>query len=380
MQLANQSETMDAISTITSITECEYDIKGVTVSLSRKGLKAFPENNLFQLIGLSDEEYGHECVQDIDLSRNIIREVPRSIGEFMNLMKIDLSNNQISKFPDELLELKKLRSLNCKNNRLSCSSFPKEFEVSFPNLESLNLSGNLFINFPSQVTSLTSLKELLLGANRIRSLPREIENLQSLQYFYLGGNHLSQIPVEVGFLKNLQCLVLCDNQLTELPSELEQLKNLSSLSLHNNQLTTLPPEIIKLTNLRELSLRKNPLVVRFVRDLMWEPPSLLELAGRTIKNNKIPFSSQVLPMSLVRYLHTACHCLNPNCQGVYFDSHVETVKFVDFCGKYRLPLMQYLCSPQCYSPCPSSSSSSSDNDSDDDSYVPSNRLKKVLLG
>lgn len=36
--------------------------------------------------------------------------------------------------------------------------------------------------------------------------------------------------------------------------------------------------------------------------------------------------------------------------GVYFSSRVETVKFVDFCGKYRVPLLQYLCSPHCRKP------------------------------
>ena len=30
--------------------------------------------------------------------------------------------------------------------------------------------------------------------------------------------------------------------------------------------------------------------------------------------------------------------------GVYFDNRVENVKFIDFCGKYRVPFMQYLCS------------------------------------
>lgn len=121
--------------------------------------------------------------------------------------------------------------------------------------------------------------------------------------------------MEVGSLTNLQALVLCDNRLTHLPAELEQLKKLASLSLHGNLLTTLPPEIIKLTNLQELSLRKNPLVVRFVRDFVWEPPSLLELAARTIKNKSVPFSGGMIPKSLVRYLDTACHCLNPNCHG-----------------------------------------------------------------
>lgn len=30
--------------------------------------------------------------------------------------------------------------------------------------------------------------------------------------------------------------------------------------------------------------------------------------------------------------------------GVFFDSRVEHIKFVDFCGRYRIPLLQYLCS------------------------------------
>ena len=59
--------------------------------------------------------------------------------------------------------------------------------------------------------------------------------------------------------------------------------------------------------------------------------------------------------------------------GVYFTSRVEHVKFVDFCGKYRLPLMQYLCSPQCHSTRVHACIS-------DDVQPVSNKLKRVLLG
>lgn len=64
--------------------------------------------------------------------------------------------------------------------------------------------------------------------------------------------------------------------------------------------------------------------------------------------------------------------------GVYFDSCVRQIKFVDFCGKYRLPLMHYLCSPECTSPC--SSNPQSDADSEDENSVPAYRLQRVLLG
>lgn len=66
--------------------------------------------------------------------------------------------------------------------------------------------------------------------------------------------------------------------------------------------------------------------------------------------------------------------------GVYFSSCVEQIKFVDFCGKYRLPLMQYLCSPKCTSsPLVPYSSSESDSEEEMQPLVNS-KMKKVLLG
>ncbi|PKU38212.1 hypothetical protein llap_11482 [Limosa lapponica baueri] len=162
-----------------------------------------------------------------------------------------------------------------------------------------------------------------------------------------------------------------------------KLHSLRSLSLHNNLLTYLPREILNLVHLEELSLRGNPLVVRFVRDLTYNPPSLQELAGRTVKTRNVPYAPSDLPENLVRYLSLASNCPNPKCGGVYFDSCVRQIKFVDFCGKYRLPLMHYLCSPECSSPCSSASQSStsqSESDSEDEASVAARRMQKVLLG
>lgn len=64
--------------------------------------------------------------------------------------------------------------------------------------------------------------------------------------------------------------------------------------------------------------------------------------------------------------------------GVYFSSRVEHVKFVDFCGKYRLPLLQYLCSPRCKD-IPAVVSSDSESDAEDMPVVV-NKIKRVLLG
>lgn len=94
-----------------------------------------------------------------------------------------------------------------------------------------------------------------------------------------------------------------------------RLHSLRSLSLHNNLLTYLPREILSLVHLQELSLRGNPLVVRFVKEMTYDPPSLLELAGRTIKSRNIPYSPYDLPSNLLRYLDLASKCPNPKCAG-----------------------------------------------------------------
>jgi len=133
---------------------------------------------------------------------------------------------------------------------------------------------------------------------------------------------------------------------------------------------------MKLTNLRELSLRNNPLVLRFVKEWPNTVPTLLELSGRCVKKNSIPYTRELIPGVLVEYLDRAQHCDNPQCNGVYFTSRVQSVKFVDFCGKYRVPLMQYLCSAMCVSD-DSNFSSSSEDEADE---AAKHRMKKVLLG
>jgi len=94
-----------------------------------------------------------------------------------------------------------------------------------------------------------------------------------------------------------------------------RLHSLRSLSLHNNLLTYLPREILCLVHLQELSLRGNPLVVRFVKEMTYDPPSLLELAGRTVKSRNIPYDPCELPSNLLHYLDLASKCPNPKCAG-----------------------------------------------------------------
>ncbi|XP_075704811.1 leucine-rich repeat-containing protein 58 [Rhinoderma darwinii] len=338
-----------------------------TLNLSRLGLE-----NLEQMT----EERRQEVLQLL-LPHNRLVVLPPSVAHFSQLHLLDISSNGLAYIGEEILALTKLKILLAKNNRLDEFSLPKDLGAM--RLEVVNLSGNQFEEFPTQLLQIRTLKTLSLGGNRLKSIPAEIEDVTSLEFLYLGGNFISYIPPELANLPYLSCLVLCDNRIQSVPPQLAQLHFLRSLSLHNNLLTYLPREILSLGRLQELSLRGNPLVVRFVRDLTYTPPSLLELSGRTIKSRGIPYCPWELPENLLRYLDLASKCPNPKCGGVYFDSCVRHIRFVDFCGKYRLPLMHYLCSPECSSPC-SSVSSQSESDSEDEAGAAARRMQKVLLG
>ncbi len=189
--------------------------------------------------------------------------------------------------------------------------------------------------------------------------------------------------MEIGDLSNLTALILCDNRLTYLPKQLTKLSKLQSLKLHENRLQTLPQNLVQLTNIKELSLRENPLVIRFIKEWPNHVPSLLEIAGNCVKKNRIPYGTDMIPRVLAEYLDTAQQCDNPKCKGVYFNPHFQRVKFEDFCGKYRVPLLQYLCSPVCVheEACGyGHDCTSSHSGSEEEEAAAKCKMKKVLLG
>ncbi|MEQ2202363.1 hypothetical protein XENOCAPTIV_024685 [Xenoophorus captivus] len=274
------------------------------------------------------------------LNYNRLSSLPSSVSLFYNLEILDISNNGLTDLCEGITRLTKLKTLLAKNNRLDEFSLPKEFGSL--QLEVLNFSGNRFEEIPLQCTKLMRLQSLSIGGNRLKNC--------------IGVTGFSQLPIWVyshqpfALLADPQCFqgkifsaelsvwqilktnrnfssFFCSNILNRTDScslicrvmcfgTRQKLHSLRSLSLHNNLLTYLPREILSLVHLEELSLRGNPLVVRFVKEMIYDPPSLLELAGRTIKSRNIPYCPYDMPYNLVRYLDLASKCPNPKCAGM----------------------------------------------------------------
>jgi len=282
---------------------------------------------------------------------------------------------------EAVLRLPALTTLVLKHNRLRDGALPKDFGL-MRHLRELNLSGNSFSHIPEQVLELPSLSDLYVAENQVQELPETIHRLKRLRVLHLGGNQLTTVPTSLGNMASLQVLVLCDNQLTELPDSICRLPRLRTLLLHANKLSTLPGAIVRLRALKQLSLRDNPLVRNFVSEMHYEPPSLVELAARCVKLHDVRYAPGDLPQDLMEHLGSAKRCVNKRCKGVYFDTRVEDVQFVDFCGTYHIPLMRYLCSSHCESQhrARAQQRATDDSDSDDEPAWRQRRLRRVLLG
>ena len=86
----------------------------------------------------------------------------------------------------------------------------------------------------------------------------------------------------------------------------------------------------------ELLREAKPSSTTFEMDL--EKGLKLALNTTTSTISDIYYSPETLPQPLVDYLDSAKRCVNPQCNHVYFDTRVQDVEFVDFCGLYRVPL------------------------------------------
>jgi len=329
------------------------------------------------IIDKERSQLSHLKIKQLFVTNNQLSSVPDVISNLRNITRLDLSNNLITHVCDAITTLTHLTHLYLRNNQITENNLPKDM-IGLTNLRTLNLSGNQLSCLPLQVLDIVSLRSLFLGGNQIKEVDRGINRLRRLRLLYLGGNQLQYLPSEIGELPYMQALLLSDNKLKKLPCALSNLPRLQCLHLHQNCLTTLPNDLIHIKSLSELSLRENPLVMRFIRDMEYQPASLLELSARTVRYGNISYRPSDLPRSLQKFLSQSHECVNPSCSGVYFSHKVEHVKFSDFCGKYKIPLLQYLCSPKCREQMPEYANF--DMEEKSPGQQEELRLKRVLLG
>lgn len=212
------------------------------------------------------------------------------IGTAPFITVLNLSMNLISEIPTELAQLSTLEELYLKSNNIS--TVPPNLFQAVNRLRVLDLSDNILSSIPSDIKYLRELEDLVLSDNRITEVIPELFLLEKLNGLSLKGNAITQLPSKEGSeslysgLSRLLVLDISSNQLTELPSCIISLTQLQELYINNNKIKKLPEAIGNLSNLMVLDASNNQL-----QEL---PTSLcqLELVVLSIRNNQLPHSLQ----------------------------------------------------------------------------------------
>ncbi|PRQ33685.1 putative winged helix-turn-helix DNA-binding domain, leucine-rich repeat domain, L [Rosa chinensis] len=185
-------------------------------------LKRFPEivgENLFRW----------ECYRGITSCSNLI-EIPENIGNVECLEELDISRTAIRQMPSSIVYLKNLKELSwsrCSGQVSTSLLFPCLPEVCagpnfllpaslspFSSLVSLNLSYCNLIDgaLPNYMDRMSSLMQLNLGGNNFTSIPESISRLSKLVSLYLRGcillQSLRELPLSIKLVSAFGCMSL----------------------------------------------------------------------------------------------------------------------------------------------------------------------------
>ncbi|CAH8358928.1 unnamed protein product [Eruca vesicaria subsp. sativa] len=206
-------------------------------------------------------------VTKINFKNQNFTEIPTNICDFPNLETLDLSYNLFSgEFPTVLYNCTKLRHLDLSQNYFN-GSLPSDIDRLSPELEVLDLSANGFSgDIPKKIGLLSKLTVLNLYASEYDgTFPSEIGDLTELETLRLEYNDKflpAEIPLEFGRLTKLKYLLFTEtNLIGEIPAVVfENMTDLQHVDLSANKLSGRIPEVLfGLKNLTVLYLYVNNL-------------------------------------------------------------------------------------------------------------------------
>lgn len=197
---------------------CYLNQEPSTVICANQELTEFPDN-------LSD------LVQYLDLSGNILREIPETVTLLHLLGSLNLARNRLTALPESLHNLDKLQRLDLSGNAFTSVSDIASISH-LTNLKTLYLGGNPISNLEGLTSP--SLEALDFSHCELKAFGNEtLSGLPLLSTLSLAGNPLRLVQKPVSEM--LMRLDMSDCQINYLnPDSLEYLPNLEDLRMANN--------------------------------------------------------------------------------------------------------------------------------------------------
>ncbi|KAJ7049995.1 hypothetical protein C8F01DRAFT_1213058 [Mycena amicta] len=211
-------------------------------------------------------------LRDLDISFNLISELPEAIGNLKHLERLVIVGNQVTKLPDEFSNLIRLGELDCRRNQISDLTI-ETLSADHNSLHDLAMSvGPCLTTLDASHNEITQLSIVRgpIGRSPLGLTSLDVSNaklslideytlsqLTSLRKLKLDNNSIRTIPDSLGELKWLETLSCADNSLVELPASIGKLQKLENLDVHNNSLTELPLSLWNCASLSRLNVTSN---------------------------------------------------------------------------------------------------------------------------
>jgi Ca2+-binding EF-hand superfamily protein len=128
-------------------------------------------------------------VLTLDMSKNGLRMIPAfgALYWFNSLKKLDVSHNMLRELPGEVDSLTELVLMNASHNQLK--SLPSQIGACHE-LKALDLSHNLLTELPEGVSEMHGLTYLNISSNKLVKLPKTMGNLTALRRLDASSNAL----------------------------------------------------------------------------------------------------------------------------------------------------------------------------------------------
>ncbi|XP_058486043.1 PH domain leucine-rich repeat-containing protein phosphatase 2 isoform X1 [Solea solea] len=215
-------------------------------------------------------------IEMLDITHNLLSELPSRLFNSLSLRKLLAGNNCLQRVPD-LLDHVPLEALDLQHNKLT--QLPESLFYKALNLKSLNVSANSLESIPpssQSEESLSTLQELYLSGNNLNeNCGALLAGHHNLRVLHIAYNQMLSFPAsKLSKLELLEELNLSGNKLKTIPSTVSSCKRLHTLIAHSNHVTVFP-EILNLPEIKLVDLSCNELTEIQLPDSL--PPTLQEL-------------------------------------------------------------------------------------------------------
>lgn len=160
--------------------------------------------------------------------------MPEGLGDLSRLRDLNLSENTFTSLPFNAFQRLPLTQFSAANNKL-CGTLIQSNTAEFPQLRSLDISGNSIKALSSGSLSLPSLQLLTVSANRLTHLP-DVSTWVSLLTMAASDNSISALPEGFVSLPVLRTADLQGNDIRVLDDHIALMDSLDTLLISGNPL------------------------------------------------------------------------------------------------------------------------------------------------